>query len=329
MPFHQLKTTYKNTLVTKRKGEKKLGDLLETSPKPADQTDWRDFPQKYVLLGLCEDIGVRANFGRPGASRAYHAFLKSFLNQQVNVSFNPEDLLLGGYYFRETEIEKLDALRKIVDDMDDDISKVVEAILRAGKIPILIGGGHNNAYPAMKALHRASGKKLSIVNLDAHTDCRDLEGRHSGNGFSYAQNEGYLESYWVVGLSEAYTSKSILEKLKNWTDAHLVSYEQMYVRKSVSLKMILDRLEMLPDKKSQVLGLELDMDVVAGFPSSAMNPVGMPIQDVLYAMHRMASNTEPAYYHICEAAPSLSENGERIVGRTLSAVVNQILSAKT
>ncbi|HKK89548.1 MAG TPA: arginase family protein, partial [Saprospiraceae bacterium] len=226
MPFHQLKNAYKNTLINNRKGEKKLGDLLETSQKPADQTDWGDFPQKYVLLGLCEDIGVRANFGRPGASRAYHAFLKSFLNQQVNVSFNPQTLLLGGYYFRETEIEEAEMLRETVEAIDGEIASVVEAIVRAGKTPILIGGGHNNAYPAIKGVYKACRSKLSVVNFDAHTDCRDLEGRHSGNGFSYAHEKGFLESYWVVGLSEAYTSKSILEKLKNWPDAHLVSYDQ-------------------------------------------------------------------------------------------------------
>lgn len=328
MPFHSLQTAYKNTLIATRKGEKKLGTLLRSSPQAPDQTDWRDFPQKYVLLGLCEDIGVRANLGRPGASRAYHAFLKSFLNQQVNDSINPEALLLGGFYFRDTELEEPNALRNIVSTIDDEIADVVEAILRADKVPILIGGGHNNAYPAMKGLYRASGKKLCILNFDAHTDCRSLEGRHSGNGFSYARHEDFLESYWVVGLSEAYTSRALLDELKSWPDAHLVSFEQIYIRKSVSLDTILDRLEMLPDDPTHSMGLELDMDVIAGFPSSAMNPVGMPLEDVLYAVHRIAKNSQASYYHICEAAPPLAADGERVVGRALSAVVNQILTAK-
>ncbi len=37
---------------------------------------------KFILIGIPEDIGVRANMGRPGAAGAWGEFLKSFLALQ-------------------------------------------------------------------------------------------------------------------------------------------------------------------------------------------------------------------------------------------------------
>ncbi len=328
MPFHPLQSIHTKALVSNRQGEKKLNALLEASPTPADQTDWSAFSQKYVLLGLCEDIGVRANLGRPGASGAYWAFLQSFINQQINSAFNPEDILMGGHYEKDTSATELKTLRQLVGTIDEEIAPVIENIIKADKIPILIGGGHNNAYPAMKGLHRATGCPLSIVNFDAHTDFRDLEGRHSGNAFSYARKEGFLKEYWVVGLSEAYTSQSILDAFDQWNGAHVVSYENIYVQRQFDLSTVLERLSLLPDDPAHVLGVEIDMDVIERFPSSAMNSVGMPLSDILHSVHFLSKKTQVGYYHICEAAPALAQEGGRIVGRALSAIVSQILADK-
>jgi formiminoglutamase len=49
-------------------------------------------------------------------------------------------------------------------------------------------------------------ENVNAINFDAHSD-RILEGRHSGNGFSYAYEEGFLKKYFIFGLHENYTSK--------------------------------------------------------------------------------------------------------------------------
>jgi formiminoglutamase len=56
-------------------------------------------------------------------------------------------------------------------------------------------------------------KTINAINFDAHSDFRILEGRHSGNGFSYAYEEGFLKNI-VFGLHENYTSKSVLDIIK-------------------------------------------------------------------------------------------------------------------
>jgi arginase family enzyme len=45
---------------------------------------------------------------------------------------------------------------------------------------------------------RLQRKTINAINFDAHSDFRILEGRHSGNGFSYAYEEGFLKKYFVL-----------------------------------------------------------------------------------------------------------------------------------
>jgi formiminoglutamase len=47
---------------------------------------------------------------------------------------------------------------------------------------------------------------VNAINFDAHSTFI-LEGRHSGNGFSYAYEEGFLKNILFFGLHENYTSK--------------------------------------------------------------------------------------------------------------------------
>ncbi|MBS1945753.1 MAG: hypothetical protein JST98_11280, partial [Bacteroidetes bacterium] len=56
-----------NNLIARRSGETKLGEVLAK--------DWRDASCRYVLLGICEDIGPRANNGLGGARNGWDAFL--------------------------------------------------------------------------------------------------------------------------------------------------------------------------------------------------------------------------------------------------------------
>nr|WP_308225039.1 hypothetical protein [Flavobacterium sp. J372] len=64
-----------------------------------------------------------------------------------------------------------------------------------------------------------------------------LEGRHSGNGFSYAYEEGFLRKYFIFGLHENYCGKGVMETIKK-TEGRVKynTYEQIAVtREKVSL----------------------------------------------------------------------------------------------
>lgn len=52
--------------------------------------------------------------------------------------------------------------------------------------------------------------QINCVNLDAHPDYGVTEGRHSGNAFRYAEEDGYLGKYCIIGVHENNISQGIL-----------------------------------------------------------------------------------------------------------------------
>ena len=83
-----------NKLTRKRSGEKKIGESVKCSinnwEKDLDKSNC-----EFVIIGIPEDIGVRANYGRSGASSAFKPALDSFLSQQDNLFLNAENIFMG------------------------------------------------------------------------------------------------------------------------------------------------------------------------------------------------------------------------------------------
>src|SRR5690606_2860789 len=86
--LYHYKTVQK--LINPRKGEAKFGEKVNYIERIEDLNS---HPARYVLFGIPEDIGVRANFGNPGTAGAWHVCLKSLLNTQSNRYTNPENVI--------------------------------------------------------------------------------------------------------------------------------------------------------------------------------------------------------------------------------------------
>lgn len=302
-------------LTRKRSGEEKLGERVE-----AVNGDWQDALKKskarFVILGIAEDIGVRANYGRAGAATAFKPALDSFLSQQANTFLNGSDILILGEVLVDELMElaaRLDVknkedmieLRKLVSRLDGRVCEVVKKIIEANKIPIIIGGGHNNAFGNIKGACQALQQKINVINCDPHLDFRPLEGRHSGNGFSYAYHENYLNKYAVFGLHEQYNNQSALAQFaQNPETLFYTSYEAVFVREEVEMKTALSAC--INFVRGKVCGIELDLDAITNVPSSAKTSSGIsPIQARQY-VYRCALELSVVYLHIAEGAPVLS-----------------------
>ena len=71
-------------LTRKRTNEIKIGEDVIVLQADNWEIDLLNSSCKFVLLGIPEDIGVRANYGRGGAHTAWKPALDSFLSQQSN-----------------------------------------------------------------------------------------------------------------------------------------------------------------------------------------------------------------------------------------------------
>ena len=323
-----------------RYGEVKFGEKMQTIPQGQDIFEFiQTSDAKFVLFGIPEDIGVKANLGKQGTKSAWENAIKSISNLQHNKFCKGSQILLLGALNLKSENEQaalLDEkntedrkkLFQLVEKIDKEVSHVVYSIIKSGKTPIIIGGGHNNAYGNIKGAALATGKSMNVINFDAHSDFRVLEGRHSGNGFSYAFDEGFLKKYFIFGLHESYTSKNVLINLKNLEDRiRYNTYDEIAIRKEKSFEQELH--QALNFIKNDKFGIEIDLDALPKTASSAMTPSGFSVEKLRYFIHFMGQNHNATYIHICEGAPDLDESKyESLVGKLSAYLITDFIKSK-
>lgn len=328
-----------------RRFETKLGErVLTLQDKRNLEASLQQAPVRYVVFGIAEDIGVRANYGKAGAATAWRSFLSAFLNQQSNDFLDGSEMLVAGHFdFGELqslieknahdESERIDAWRHAVITIDEEVEEFAKLIAAAGKIPVAIGGGHNNAYPLIKGCAKGlynAGRiplaQINCINLDAHTDFGPSEGRHSGNGFRYAEEDGYLQKYCAIGVHEGDISQNVWLDIVNNPFIDLITYEDIFLLEKRSfIQAVAHAVGFTGDNFT---GIELDLDSIERVLSSTSTPCGLsPLQARQYVGFASAQ-CEAAYLHICEGA-QLMENGSRddAMGLLISYLVGDFIKA--
>lgn len=310
------------TKTSLREGEEKLGQVIHYwNDQLSDFGEWlKEFKGKFVIIGVKESIGPKANMGKSGAELGFDSFINSFLNIQNNRYISSEQISLGGYIEVSSSNSDISALKEEVASLDFHVCEIAKSIFQNNKIPIVIGGGHNNAYPLIKAFYEAKQSPISILNIDPHADFRSLEGRHSGNSFSYAMDEKMIKNYLIYGLHESYNSEAMLQKMEQNNSISWVTFEKIlcYDNPSEQLLRYVDRL--LHEKT----GLEIDMDSIAGMPVSAFTPSGFTLEQVRTILIKAVRHLSIYYLHLPEAAPK-NDKEMIITGKALSYLVTDFI----
>ncbi|MEO6347216.1 MAG: formimidoylglutamase [Aquaticitalea sp.] len=289
----------------------------------------------YVIFGIKEDIGVFANYGNIGTAKAWDATLKILLNIQSNAFTNPNKVLILGHLDFESDMEKVSSYnqanekdikkaRKKVAKIDTYVTSLVHEIVKAGKIPIVIGGGHNNSYGNIKGTSLALKKQINVINFDAHSDFRPEEGRHSGNGFSYAYGEGFLKNYFIFGLHENYTPDIIFRRLNKFKNIKFNTFEAISIRNENTFKSELEHASEFISQRP--FGIEVDCDAIKNIPSSAMTPSGYSVKKARAFVNHFGSLKKAKYLHICEASPT--PDTEIKVGKLITYLITDFMRAK-
>ncbi len=328
-----------------RRFETKLGERIQVI-KDKEQLDLSlgQSTAKYVLFGIPEDIGVKANFGTGGTDSVWIPFLASFLNIQSNDFLSGEEILLLGHFdfgdikylieqHAHSHEERIDAYRHAVYAIDDEVENLVRHITTMGKIPLVIGGGHNNAYPLIKGAAKGYHKagliplaQINAINLDAHTDFRPSEGRHSGNGFRYAEEEGYLQKYCAVGIHENYLPQNVWLDIVNNPFIDFITYEDIFVHEKRNFIQAAAHAAGFTD--DNFTGIEIDLDCIEGVLSSASTPAGISALHARQFVNFAGAHCKPAYLHICEGAMQLSDGRkDESTGKLICYLVSDFLKS--
>ena len=333
------------SLTRVRRFETKVGERIKYL---RGDTGWpgvlEESSAKYVLVGIPEDLGVKANYGVGGTNTAWLSFLSAFLNIRSNDFFSGEEILLLGHfdfgdvqYLIENnaynEDEKIDAYRHAMQIVDEEVEQMMKAIAFAKKIPLVIGGGHNNSYPIIKGVAKGLNKadmiplsQINCINLDAHADYGPSEGRHSGNGFRYAEEDGYLGKYCVIGLHENYIAQNVLMDLHNNPFLDYITYEQIFLEEKKNFIQAVAHATGFTE--DSMTGIEIDLDCIEDVLSSAQTPSGIPVLLARQYMNFTATDAKVAYLHICEGAAQLADGRkDESTGKLIAYLVSDFVKA--
>jgi len=307
------------SLTKLRRFETKIGERVSVLNEDDILQAIKSLSAQYVIIGIPEDIGVQANYGTGGTNTVWLPFLQAFLNGQSNDFLTGEDIAVIGHFdFGDMQFlidknafgqeEKVEAYRHVVNQIDEEVEGLIKLIVSEEKTPIIIGGGHNNAYPllkgAAKGLHAAQQiplPQINCINLDAHTDYRPSEGRHSGNAFRYAE-----------------------EDIVNNPFIDMITYEDIFIHEKRNFRQaITHAIEFTQDN---FCGVELDLDCVQNVLSSASTPTGIQPLHARQYINLCAAHAKAAYLHICEGANQLANGtSDNLTGKYIQYLVTDFI----
>ena len=331
------------SLTKLRRFETKMGERVAVLNETSSVSDAvKALNAQYIIVGVPEDIGVQANYGTGGANTAWLSFLQAFFNSQSNDFLPGEDIAVIGHFdFGDIQFlidknaygqeEKVEAYRHAVNQVDEEVEGLIKLIVSQEKTPIVIGGGHNNAYPlikgAAKGLHAAQMIQLpqiNCINLDAHTDYRPVEGRHSGNGFRYAEEDGFLQKYCAIGVHESYLPQNVWIDIVNNPFLDIITYEDIFIHEKRNFRQAVSHaIEFTEDN---YCGIELDLDCVQNILSSASTPSGIQTLHARQYINLCAAHTKAAYLYICEGATQLANGAtSNLTGKFIQYLVTDFI----
>ncbi len=169
----------------------RIGRLLGSRLGAGDQPD-------VVILGFPSDEGVRRNGGRAGAAAGPTAIRSALYRLTPDARLRA----FGNLLERTRDLGDLE----VSGDVESDQQQLGDTIgphIERGSLVIVLGGGHETSYGHFLG-YVGAGRKVEILNWDAHADVRELFGGkgHSGSPFRQAveHRSGACRRYSVAGL---------------------------------------------------------------------------------------------------------------------------------
>lgn len=155
-----------------------------------------------------------------------------------------------------------------------------------------------------------------------------MEERHSGNGFSYAIQNGYLKKYAMLGLHKSYNNQFIIDQINSNEKLLAIWMEDIFIQKKVNFQDAIKRV--ISFVKEEKFGVELDMDALENTLSSALTPVGISPKEAMQYLFETGKNKNSIYLHLPEAVYKRADGMEqKTIGKLLSYLVQSFVMGKT
>lgn len=211
--------------------------------------------QSVIFLGFSSDEGVLRNLGRTGAVKGPEALRKACCNLPVHFSSKWQLWDAGNIVCRDGQLEEAQV----------NLSAAVSICLSSGGFPVLLGGGHEITYGHYGGLRKAfAGRKIGIINFDAHFDLRapGKNGPNSGTGFfqiaTDAAKAGDEFFYMALGIQRSGNTRALFESASKFGVQFVSAQAITQGNRTEVLRKVSSFIDQL-----DILYLSFDLDVFA------------------------------------------------------------------
>lgn len=291
-----------------------LGPGPETAEQSPDHpTPTAPGPVDAALIGFASDEGVARNGGRVGAGRGPAALRTALAALTLQ---DPLVLLDAG----DVEVEAQD-----LETAQSEAGRQLAQLRRQHRLTGLLGGGHESAWAGYLGLaEEFRGRRLGILNLDAHFDLRRSDRPTSGTPFLQIAEDrraqGDAFDYCVLGISEASNTRALFDTARDlgtvWrTDVQCQREEEM----TAAVREFAAGLD--------DLYLTIDLDVLPASVApgvSAPAGFGVPAASVLTACTAAAASGKLRHFDVVELNPAYDIDGR--TARTAARLTHEILT---
>lgn len=261
-------------------------------------SDWDTIDADVAVLGAPFDFGTQWRAGARQGPRGVREASTLFSFGHAGAYDHEDDITyLPAGKFTMVDIGDADIVHTDTMASHANIEYGVRAILKAGALPVVIGGDHSVNIPCINAFEGQGD--IHVVQIDAHLDFVDE--RHGvryghGNPMRRAAEKDYVSGLTQIGIRNVSSTAR-----DGYEDARRMGSDILSVRqfRKLGVEAVLDR---IPAGRRYYLTLDID-----GFDPSIAPGTGTP------------SHGGFVYYEVLELIDGLARRGE-IVGLDLVEV---------
>ena len=272
-------------------------------------TDWSQINADVAVLGAPFDFGTQwragARFGPRGirdASTLFSFGHSGAYDHEDDVTYLSEDVKI-------VDIGDADIIHTDTIESHKNIEKGVRSILKAGALPVVLGGDHSVNIPCVNAF--SDSGPIHILQIDAHLDFVDE--RHGvkyghGNPMRRAAEKNYVTGLTQVGIRNVSSTSK-----EGYEDAKAMNSDILSVRETrkIGPKNLVGRIP----KDSNVY---ITIDIDAFCPSIAPG-TGTPSQggflyyEVLEILQHLSKQNNVVGIDLVEVAPDYDHSGSTTI----------------
>jgi formiminoglutamase len=263
-------------------------------------------PGRPVMIGFPQDEGVKRNGGRPGAAEAPNQ-IRSWLTR-----LSPWDAETG------TELPSPLDLGNVgrgmsLEAAQSALGQVVAAVLCRQAIPIVLGGGHETAYGHYLG-YVACGRRVGVINIDAHLDVRPVPAQGGTSGTPFRQMIQHPTQplpgnhYTCLGVQPHATSRALAEyALARGVNIRYCSQVKDCLKQSVT-----EAVQRLGQAAGSVfLSIDADAARTGDVPGvSAPNALGLSGDTIIESVRSIVALPMLSSLDVVEINPDLDRDGQ-------------------